>query len=95
MYSIAELASVVEANQRLARGSHFEDREDMLPEGILFDLDDTIIAFDAVADPTWKHICEEFAGGRALFEADTLYDAINKMRRWYWSDKDRHRVGRI
>jgi beta-phosphoglucomutase-like phosphatase (HAD superfamily) len=33
----------------------------MLPEGILFDLDDTIAAFDSVANPTWQRLCETYA----------------------------------
>jgi putative hydrolase of the HAD superfamily len=67
----------------------------MLPQGILFDLDDTIIAFDAVADPTWKRICEEYAGKSTLFDPDSLYNAIHEARTWYWSDKNRHKIGRM
>jgi beta-phosphoglucomutase-like phosphatase (HAD superfamily) len=33
----------------------------MLPKGILFDLDDTILAFDAVANPTWQRLCATYA----------------------------------
>lgn len=32
-----------------------------LPKGILFDLDDTIIAFDAVAEPVWERVCRSYA----------------------------------
>ena len=32
----------------------------MLPKGILFDLDDTIIAYTPVAEPTWRKVCNEF-----------------------------------
>ena len=66
----------------------------MLPKGILFDLDDTIIAFDAVANPTWRRICEEYASKYALFDPDRLYGAINEVRTWYWSDQNRHKIGR-
>lgn len=67
----------------------------MLPQGILFDLDDTIIAFDAVADPTWKRICEAYASRCAPVAPDRLYNAIHEMRKWYWSDKTRHKIGRM
>jgi putative hydrolase of the HAD superfamily len=66
----------------------------MLPKGILFDLDDTIIAIGAVAGPVWRGVCEEYAGECDLFTADSLYETTNKVRRWYWSDAERHKVGR-
>ena len=67
----------------------------MLPKGILFDLDDTIIAFGASADPTWRRVCE--AGARCLpgVSAEMLYDAIGVSRRWFWDDPERHRSGRL
>ena len=67
----------------------------MLPKGILFDLDDTIIAFDAVANPTWRRICEEYASKYALFDPESLYNTINEVRKWYWADRDRHKIGRM
>lgn len=66
----------------------------MLPKGILFDLDDTILAYTPVADPTWKRICEEFAYKNDQLEADRLFGAIRKASSWYWSDKERHKTGR-
>ena len=39
----------------------------MLPKGIIFDLDDTIIQFDAVAEPTWRSVCEYFTDGEKIF----------------------------
>lgn len=72
-------------------------REDIpaeLPKGIMFDLDDTIIAFDAVAHPAWQQICETFASQIAL-APDTLFSAIRDARTWYWSDPERHRKGRL
>ncbi len=66
----------------------------MLPKGILFDLDDTIVAFDAVANPTWREVCASYGGRWGLPDAETLFEAIGDVRRWYWSDKDRHKVGR-
>jgi putative hydrolase of the HAD superfamily len=65
-----------------------------LPKGILFDLDDTIIAFDAVADPTWRRICAEHSKESDLFTFDELYETVKEVNRWYWSDPLRHKIGR-
>ncbi len=67
----------------------------MLPKGILFDLDDTILAFDAVAKPAWRKACEVHAEKSGLFEAELLFRAIGEVRRWYWSDPVRHKSGRF
>ena len=48
----------------------------MLPKGILFDLDDTIIAFDAVANPTWQRLCEIYARRTTLCDSTNLFNAI-------------------
>jgi putative hydrolase of the HAD superfamily len=66
----------------------------MLPKGILFDLDDTIIAFEAVANPTWQRICETYARRSTLYDPTDLFKAIQEVRTWYWSDQARHRSGR-
>ncbi|MHC4404347.1 MAG: HAD family hydrolase [Planctomycetota bacterium] len=67
----------------------------MLPRGILFDLDDTIISFGAVADATWRGVCITHAGRCGLFTAEGLFESVGKVRRWYWSDPGRHRIGRM
>jgi putative hydrolase of the HAD superfamily len=67
----------------------------MLPKGILFDLDDTIIAFDVVANPTWQRVCETYAPQSTLCDPTRLYNAIQEVRTWYWSDKARHKQGRL
>ena len=66
----------------------------MFPKGILFDLDDTIIAYTPVVEPTWRRICEEYARGGRVPEADILYRTIREVSHWFWSDKERHRTGR-
>ncbi len=67
----------------------------MLPEGILFDLDDTIIAFGAHAAPIWRRICEEYSGKCELSDAYSLYRAIKEVSKWFWSDSERHKIGRM
>jgi hypothetical protein len=46
----------------------------MLPKGIVLDLDDTIIAFDAVAAPTWQRRCELYARQVPLCDPPRLYN---------------------
>lgn len=66
----------------------------MLPKGMLFDLDDTIIAYTPVVEPTWRRICREYAVKNSLPDADTLFLTIREASNWYWSDEERHRIGR-
>jgi putative hydrolase of the HAD superfamily len=65
------------------------------PKAILFDLDDTILAFDIVSGALWQELCHRFAPQVDGYEADDLMKAIDKARDWYWSDPDRHRRGRL
>jgi putative hydrolase of the HAD superfamily len=66
----------------------------MLPKGILIDLDDTILAYSVVAEPTWRRICDDYAGRMDSFTPDKLYQVIHNVSGWYWSDKERHKIGR-
>src|SRR4030042_3113721 len=66
----------------------------MLPKGILFDLDDTIIAYSSVAEPTWRRICWEFAGRMDSMNPENLFQGIQKVNYWFWSNKDRPKNGR-
>ncbi len=67
----------------------------MLPKAILFDLDDTILSYHSLSSPTWNKVCAEFVAKNNLFEANTLIDAINETGKLYWSDSERHRLGRL
>ena len=67
----------------------------MLPKGIMFDLDDTIVTFDAVVEPTWKKICREYAEQYSMIDAKKLYKNIREAADWYWNDKKRHKEGRL
>jgi putative hydrolase of the HAD superfamily len=66
----------------------------MLPKGILFDLDDTIIAYSANSKAIWKEVCEEFAVENDKLESESLYKTIKEVSGWYWDDPERHRIGR-
>jgi putative hydrolase of the HAD superfamily len=67
----------------------------MLPTAIFFDLDDTIISFNGVAIPLWEEICETYCRQSGLFQTHQLFNAIQHSANWYWSDKERHRTGRL
>lgn len=64
------------------------------PKAIIFDMDDTILAWDAVSEQVWQDVCGRFAPvvGR---EAEQLYAAIDEMRKWYAGDPERHRYMRL
>lgn len=66
----------------------------MLPKGILFDLDDTIIAYSAVAEPTWRRLCDEYTARFKTYSSNELFATIMEVSHWYWSDEERHRIGR-
>ena len=68
---------------------------DLLPKAILFDLDDTVLAFEAVADIVWREISATFAPRLRGVEPDALLSALRQGRKWFWSDPDRHRRGRL
>ncbi len=65
------------------------------PKAILFDLDDTIATWDAVAEQSWLDVCLRFAPRISGLEAERLYTTISAVRTWYMSDKERHRYMRL
>lgn len=66
-----------------------------LPKAVLFDLDDTLIAFDGVSRGAWEESCEEFLRERPRgFSREALLAAIYAASRWYWGDPARHKTGR-
>jgi putative hydrolase of the HAD superfamily len=64
------------------------------PRALLLDMDDTILAFDHGAADCWRHVCARYAKDAGC-EPETLYQAIDEAREWFWSDPDRHREGRL
>lgn len=63
-----------------------------LPAGMLLDLDDTILTYDAISGAAWQAVCR--AEHRHL-DPEELDRVLRETRRWYWSDPDRHREGRL
>ena len=66
-----------------------------LPSAILFDMDDTILAYGVVADEVWRTVCDRFAPQLEAVEPAELLRAVQEHRQWYWSDPERHRRGRL
>ena len=64
-----------------------------LPKAVLFDLDDTIIAFSDAGDSAWTAICEQYASDLNVTAAGLL-NSINDCRDWFWQDPERHKWGR-
>ena len=65
------------------------------PAAILFDLDDTILEFEAVAAPAWEDVTERFAGEFGGVGPEAVRRSIAEVSRAWWSDPERHRQGRL
>jgi putative hydrolase of the HAD superfamily len=64
-------------------------------ELILFDLDDTLMAFDLVSEKAWDKSVDIFIqNNNIITEKDVLLEKINTTRKWYWADSERHKIGR-
>jgi putative hydrolase of the HAD superfamily len=61
---------------------------------LLVDLDDTLVAFDAVTEESWNEVLNRYQKENPDIDRPTLKGAIEERSRWYWGDPERHRVGR-
>jgi putative hydrolase of the HAD superfamily len=66
-----------------------------LPAAVLLDLDDTILDDSSNIDQCWHDACALHAAELVGLELPAVVDAIRNTSRWYWSDADRHREGRL
>ena len=66
-----------------------------LPKAILLDLDDTILDDTGGVISSWREACTSHRSTMNGLEPDVVFDAIDRIREWYWSDPERHRVGRL
>lgn len=66
----------------------------MLPKGILFDLDDTIIQFECESETVWSEVCGIYYSDCNLSESGLLMQTISKTRKWFWSDPKRNKASR-
>jgi putative hydrolase of the HAD superfamily len=65
------------------------------PKAILLDLDDTIIAFDhgIDTDACWREAIQSYAEEDENHRG-VLLSRIKVQAKWFWSDPERHRLGR-
>jgi putative hydrolase of the HAD superfamily len=61
---------------------------------VLLDLDDTIIEFSGSAGTCWRDVCLRFAPACGV-APERLLRTLDAYRAWFWSDPERHRVGRL
>jgi putative hydrolase of the HAD superfamily len=66
-----------------------------LPKAILLDLDDTILDDSSNIDQCWLEACRAHATSLEGVDVAAVFDGIKSTSRWYWSDADRHREGRL
>lgn len=67
----------------------------MLKRAIIFDMDDTLIAYDAVSEQSWLQVCSEYTQAGEKNKARLIFETIKNHSDWYWSDEIRHREGRL
>jgi putative hydrolase of the HAD superfamily len=66
-----------------------------LPRALLLDLDDTILDDSSGVVGCWRDACALYCSAMNGLDAEVVFRAIDRTREWYWSDPERHRVGRL
>jgi putative hydrolase of the HAD superfamily len=69
--------------------------EAALPRAVLLDLDDTILDDSGGALECWREAGVAHADALGGLDVDGVLESIRHVGRWYWSDPERHRVGRL
>ncbi len=64
------------------------------PELLIFDLDDTILAYHAAIEPSMRDSFANCSHLQPIPDTEMLKREIHEMAEWYWSDLERHRIGR-
>lgn len=62
---------------------------------VIIDLDDTLVAFNEVKEEAWKESVEIYAQKYPLISREVLYNTIIRQSEFFWSDPERHRIGRL
>lgn len=66
-----------------------------LPRGLLLDLDDTILAFEAVSGPSWQQALDDLRDLYRPTAPHALYVAIRASAAAHWGDPERDRRSRL
>jgi len=64
------------------------------PVALILDLDDTILDDSSSVQSAWRDVCVDAATTQPSLAPERLVETIFQVRDWYWSDPERHRVGR-
>lgn len=64
-----------------------------VPRAMLIDLDDTLIHFPG-QEESWRQVCTDGAARVPGLDSEELFNEITPTRYWFWSDPERHRIGR-
>jgi putative hydrolase of the HAD superfamily len=67
----------------------------MMPQAILFDLDDTLIQARGGAEAAWLVVTLELADDLAPLTPSEVADAVGAFARNFWADPERHRLWRM
>lgn len=65
------------------------------PGAILLDLDDTILDDTGGVESGWIEACNDCCSHLPVSATTALLNQIHRTREWYWSDPERHRLGRL
>jgi putative hydrolase of the HAD superfamily len=71
-----------------------------LPDGtplraLLLDLDDTLLDARSGVGAAWEHVAGVLAEAHPDLAPDALRAEIHRVTDWFWTDAERHRVGRL
>ena len=73
----------------------YTDGLSLLPRAVLLDLDDTILDDSGSISACWLEACRAHESAMGLLQHVAVFDAIERVRDWYWADPERHRAGRL
>ena len=65
------------------------------PKAMLIDLDDTILASGFGSGDVWRRVCQRYIDELPGWTVAQIMEGIDSYRRWFWSDPERHRLGRL
>ena len=65
-----------------------------LPRAVLLDLDDTILDDSGNVSSCWLEACRAHCSDAGL-DPESVFESIERTRHWFWSDPERHRIGRL
>jgi putative hydrolase of the HAD superfamily len=61
---------------------------------LFFDMDDTLVAYDAVSELSWQQACADYLPAEDGTRVEAAIQVIRKRSQVYWSDEERSRFGR-